>query len=1195
MKLMKTLLTTKPSPFHRLTRLGLILGLTAPLLAQRVYRFHEAGGPQPMMVAASEIAVTGRPGTAERALLNTIGRYASGASILEKWDRQYLVFVPPPANPLALAQRTSRLATEPDIAEVAPVLYPVQPAPRLKSGEPFPIDARQWRLAGMRIVTRSVLVRLPDLTVAAGLRLTTGAASVAPAGTDDWWLFEYASPADALDAAIFMAETEKRDCTPVFARLGARKAGPSALTPNDTLFGSQWHLNSPAHGINVTATWDTLTGAGRNVTVIDGGIQITHPDISPNAFPISSGNHFDFVGNDPDPSPMLANDSHGTSAAGLALARGNNGIGVAGVAFLANLLAIRLLDGPKTDAQEQAAFTWRPALTEVSSNSWGAPDPVFLAGPGPLALAGLQSATATGRGGRGVFFVFAAGNGAGLVYDSRLYNDDSNYDGWANSRFVTAVGAVTDGGLRAYYSENGANVAISAPSSGGVAGLTTTDLVGTAGDSGSDYTNTFGGTSGATPIVAGAAALIIQSNPNLGWRDIKEILMRSASRGNLIGGDPFVTNGGGIPFSHSFGAGRVNVGAAVAMARTWTNLPPETSISLAQNGINIPVPDNNANGVVRSFDFSGQQDLRVETVELTVTVTHPHRGHLRFIIVSPSGMQSVVQHRFADDGDNFVNWTFTSVRHWGEHSAGTWTVRVADVEPLDVGVLNSVSLRIWGAPFAPVLGAPTINSPSPGQTINVSGVTFNWNAVSGASGYDLRIVSGSQTIFIGTLSGNTSTTTLVSLPAGTFTFQVRACNNGFADANCGPFASRQFNVSLTPPAQAPVISAPTPNQVFTISTQTFRWSSVTGAERYEVLLTNAAAGNTTELRMTTPQTSTTFSMRGSTRYELKVRACSVACGPWSAIVPFAVNLPPVPTAAPTITSHNIAGGNSLTVTWSAVANADLYVVQVVQPNTGPGGGALTVASIRTSALTVNLAVPAGPAVIIVAACNGNGCGPNSPQVNINPPGPNPNAPILGSPINGTVVDGPVVLLAWSRVPGDNGSNTPYRVFALDFSRDATALDVRTTGNFHGAYFVSEGTRYDALVFSNPGTGSQQQGPAVGFNVRGLSSTAPTMVSPQHQSTLPQGNITLGWTPVFGATLYEYYVGVPGSQQPTVRGVTPGLLVQVPLRVQSGGSTIYDGIVRACPAGSVCTFGSDAGWGPWSNIAGPGVTKFTITP
>ena len=77
-------------------------------------------------------------------------------------------------------------------------------------------------------------------------------------------------------------------------------------------------------------------------------------------------------------------------------------------------------------------------------------------------------------------------------------------------------------------------------------------------------------------------------------------------------------------------------------------------------------------------------------------------------------------------------------------------------------------------------------------------------------------------------------------------------------------------------------------------------------------------------------------------------------------------------------------------------------------------------------------------------------------------------------------------------------------------------------------------------------------------------------------------------------MYEYFVAVQGAPTPSARGVTPGLLTQVPL-TGTGAGTIYSGIVRDCPAGLVCVSGVDTNWGPWSNVGGPGVTNFTVIP
>jgi len=503
------------------------------------------------------------------------------------------------------------------------------------------------------------------------------------------------------------------------------------------------------------------------------------------------------------------------------------------------------------------------------------------------------------------------------------------------------------------------------------------------------------------------------------------------------------------------------------------------------------------------------------------------------------------------------------------------------------------------------IGTPAITSPTAGQVLGVAGVNLSWNAVTNATGYDLRLLSSTSgaTVFSGSLAGNGSTSTLLTLPNGSYQMAVRACRNGlYTDPSCGAFATRAFSVSLIAPTGAPTITAPSQGATLTTSTQTFSWTSVPKADpglslSYEVLLVDVAAGNVPQLQISVPDPtlSTIFTLHSSAQYQLRVRACQSGCGPWSVPVTFAVDLPAVPTSAPTIGSCNVTGGNSLTCTWSAVSGADAYQVQVVQPPpAGPGGGALTVAARQVSTTSVTFPVPAGGATVFLSACNGDGCGPNATR-DISVPGPNPPQPNLGPPMAGTVVAGPSVIFAWNRVPGDTGSNTLYRLYVQDLSRQAAALDVYTRDNYFAAYFKAEGARYDALVISNPGLPGQVVGPAQGFNVSGSSATAPTMVAPAHNGTATAGNVALGWSPVPGATLYEYYVGVLGATAPTARGVTPGLVAYVPLAGASGG-ILYSGIVRACPEGATCLAGSDAGWGPWSNApGGPGVTNFTVTP
>ena len=88
------------------------------------------------------------------------------------------------------------------------------------------------------------------------------------------------------------------------------------------------------------------------------------------------------------------------------------------------------------------------------------------------------------------------------------------------------MAAITHYGDQSWYSEPGANILVTAHSNGGTPdyeGITTTDITGTGGYSGGDVTHDFGGTSSATPLVSGVIALILESNPDLTWRDVQNL------------------------------------------------------------------------------------------------------------------------------------------------------------------------------------------------------------------------------------------------------------------------------------------------------------------------------------------------------------------------------------------------------------------------------------------------------------------------------------------------------------------------------------------------------------------------------------------------------------------------------------------------------------------------------------------------
>ncbi len=560
--------------------------------------------------------------------------------------------------------------------------------------------SRKAAVTTRHFVTREVLVKLKAGAVTkvvarnAGLRVSrvmdhAPGFVILDAGTSEAALA-------AMETLRLMPEVESAD-----VMLATQKA--KKKIPNDPLFSEQWHLRNTTQlggalwvDANVTSVWDTFEASGITIGIIDDGVQHAHPDIQPN---YNTSLDYDYNSNDSDPTPVnLTEDSHGTACAGVTAAPGGNGIGVSGAAPLATLTGFRLIAAPATDQNEADAFLVNNSSIHVKSNSWGTPDGSGYGGPGPLAAAALETAVTTGRGGKGVIQLFAGGNGFDL-------GDNSNYDGYANSPFVIAVAAVNDAGFQSYYSEMGANLLIAAPSNSGGQneGIRTTDLTGNGGANssaaGSDdladrsYTNDFGGTSSACPLAAGIVALMLDANPDLGWRDVKEILVRTARKTQRTDPD-WATNGAGLSFNHKYGAGMIDAAAAVALAQQWTNLPAMTIAEVVQSGLSVPIPDNNATGVTRTLDFTNA-NFRVEHVTVRVSAGHSARGDLEVTLTSPSGMVSRLA-QANDDGTNNLAWTYSSVRHWGESAIGNWTVKVADRAAADTGTLTGITVKLWG-------------------------------------------------------------------------------------------------------------------------------------------------------------------------------------------------------------------------------------------------------------------------------------------------------------------------------------------------------------------------------------------------------------------------------------------------------------------------------------------------------------------
>ena len=503
----------------------------------------------------------------------------------------------------------------------------------------------------------------------------------------------YIVEVDSLNPSEYFHNLQKDGLIEVAYPLVLREKYPR-WTPNDTYFSYQWHLENTGQDngvagedVNITGAWNDVRGDGIVIGIVDDGLEWDHDDISAN---YEDTLDYDYCNYDDDPMPSYY-DAHGTAAAGVAAAVGDNGLGVSGSAPNASLAGLMLIACSNSDNDEANALSHLNNDIDIYSNSWGpSDDGDILGSAGPLMLAAFEDDAYNGRNGLGNIITWAAGNG--LSND-----DDSNLDAYANSRFTISVTAVDHDGDQTNYGEPGANVLIASPSDGSGVGITTTDNAGNAGYTSGDYTSNFGGTSSATPLVSGIIALMLDANPNLTWRDVQQILAESA-RKNDPNDSGWSTNGAGLEFNHKYGFGVVDAGHAVSLANNWTNLGPEVNLSSGRITVAQTIPDNAPSSpVVSSFNFS--QSITVESVEVIFDADHPYRSDLDVTLISPDGTESELVNYFAnrDNGNDYNNWLFTSVQHWGESSQGTWTLEVYDDGNQDEGTWNHWEIIVHGS------------------------------------------------------------------------------------------------------------------------------------------------------------------------------------------------------------------------------------------------------------------------------------------------------------------------------------------------------------------------------------------------------------------------------------------------------------------------------------------------------------------
>ena len=397
-------------------------------------------------------------------------------------------------------------------------------------------DAVPAGKGGVRVATMSS--RRQGLVDRAGQQVGAKLTLLRTAGTGAH-VFQLSRSMSLDEAAALATELKARDANVEYAE--PDRLMTAMATPNDPRYADQWDLYETTGGLRLPTAWDISTGAGINVAVIDTGYR-PHVDLAGQVLPgydfiastaiAGDGDGRDSDAQDPGdwvtagqcaagvPAQDQSSSWHGTHVAGTIAAKTNNGIGVAGVAYNAKIVPVRVLGkcgGYTSDIADGIIWASGGTVPGIAVNPNKARVLNLSLGGGGACDITTQTAI-NGARSRGAVVVVAAGNSA---------MNASSFTP-ASCAGVVVVAASTRSGGRAYYSNYGSIVDVAAPGGDTGNGILSTINTGTRAPAGDGYT-AYSGTSMAAPHVAGVAALMLAKNPAL-TPDQVEVKLKASAR-----------------------------------------------------------------------------------------------------------------------------------------------------------------------------------------------------------------------------------------------------------------------------------------------------------------------------------------------------------------------------------------------------------------------------------------------------------------------------------------------------------------------------------------------------------------------------------------------------------------------------------------------------------------------------------------
>lgn len=535
----------------------------------------------------------------------------------------------------------------------------------------------------------------------------------------------------------------------------------ASLAAGSVLFREQWYLTAdlnshpdidPRSDIQAPETWQVSMGDPSIViAVMDDGIDTGHPAFAGKPFDPNGRN---FADNHPEPTPD-AGDFHGTPVA--SIAAGSQGTAMIGVAPQCTILPIRIGFGPLNQVQTLSEFKHASRHCDVLNCSFGFP-PLDFQIFDPGFVQEIKKLTETGgRRGKGLVIVFSAGNddapteltsaenkngvrflgknNAGNFVVREIPKNRAVFSAYPSIPGSIVVAAMSSLGRKSGYSNWGRQITMTAPSSNGhelsridndfranYRGQGQISASNRPGHGTSSrplrdnpftpsvredfYTDDFGGTSGAAPVVSGVAALMLSVNPDLSADEVRGILMATSDRDldstTDLANDPNLqgfTGGFSAGRSEFFGSGKVNALNAVNRAKA---LRTSSANRKATAVANLAIPDNHPQGVVSQVNIPSPGPVR--SIVVDVDISHTYRGDLSVVLVSPQGFTAQL-HRVREGGpaDDLKrrysaenNQDLADLVDAMIEGGGPWRLHVADRLRRDVGTLNHWTLDLTG-------------------------------------------------------------------------------------------------------------------------------------------------------------------------------------------------------------------------------------------------------------------------------------------------------------------------------------------------------------------------------------------------------------------------------------------------------------------------------------------------------------------